>query len=486
MQASPFIMTPNNNITEEILMRKEYFAQYYSEVYNITIDKTNSNIIIRNNCYEIKLDKQTLSLLTKVIFNTIDDMFTFLLNIFNQNKYYIKQILNNKMILVIGVYNMIEGREKEIELELKENFEDKNYLIKELFNRYSKMEKNIKEVNYNNQILKQENNKLIQENMNLKIDLENVKNNYGGIQMQINNIMNMINQIQQQLNQFNEQCNKINQQINQINFNNNNNKINEEEKNDELINLKFYCFDEDSQQYSIIIKCKPDDILQEQIMKFRQKDEHYKNDINFISNAEFLDEKKFNKIKHLHLPSFNKTISITVMKVKYHFKIKFIISNENFFVNEYEYNKIEKVSEVIKKFLNDTGINSFDVKDYFHNGKKLGQILNIAEANLENAKIKVELKNKTLKIMNIIFKNEFDAMFTIKCLKNEKFSSLIKRFKTISLNQDNYIRYFFENKELGDDNSLIDGLLHNETVGDLGLEENSIIFYKKKEFNMFN
>ena len=158
MQASPFIMTPNNNITEEILMRKEYFAQYYSEVYNITIDKTNSNIIIRNNCYEIKLDKQTLSLLTKVIFNTIDDMFTFLLNIFNQNKYYIKQILNNKMILVIGVYNMIEGREKEIELELKENFEDKNYLIKELFNRYSKMEKNIKEVNYNNQILKQENN----------------------------------------------------------------------------------------------------------------------------------------------------------------------------------------------------------------------------------------------------------------------------------------------------------------------------------------
>ena len=183
MQASPFIMTPNNNITEEILMRKEYFAQYYSEVYNITIDKTNSNIIIRNNCYEIKLDKQTLSLLTKVIFNTIDDMFTFLLNIFNQNKYYIKQILNNKMILVIGVYNMIEGREKEIELKLKENFEDKNYLIKELFNRYTKMEKNIKEVNYNNQILKQENNKLIQENMNLKIDLENVKNNNGGILM---------------------------------------------------------------------------------------------------------------------------------------------------------------------------------------------------------------------------------------------------------------------------------------------------------------
>ena len=74
----------------------------------------------------------------------------------------------------------------------------------------------------------------------------------------------MINQIQQQLNQFNEQCNKINQQINQINFNNNNNNnINEEEKNDELINLKFICFDDNSQNYSIIIKCKPDDILQE-------------------------------------------------------------------------------------------------------------------------------------------------------------------------------------------------------------------------------
>ena len=116
---------------------------------------------------------------------------------------------------------------------------------------------------------------------------------------------------------------------------------------------------------------------------------------------------------------------------------------KNFFVNEYEYNHIEKVSEVIKKFLNDTGINSFDVKDYFHNGKKLSQNLDIVEANSENAKIKVELKNKTLKIMNIIFKNEFDAMFTIKCLKNEKFSSLVKRFKTISLNQDNYKIYYF-------------------------------------------
>ena len=67
------------------------------------------------------------------------------------------------------------------------------------------------------------------------------------------------------------------------------------EKNDELINLKFYCFDENSQQYSIIIKCKPDDILQEQIMKFRQKDERYKNDNIFLANADFLDKKIFIK-----------------------------------------------------------------------------------------------------------------------------------------------------------------------------------------------
>ena len=66
-------------------------------------------------------------------------------------------------------------------------------------------------------------------------------------------------------------------------------------------------------------------------MKFHQKDERYKNDNIFLANADFLDEKKFYKIKHLHLPSFNNTILIHVVKAKYHFKIKFIISNEKFF-----------------------------------------------------------------------------------------------------------------------------------------------------------
>jgi hypothetical protein len=131
MQAAPF-MTPNPQYNaEQILLRNQYKALFNSNFYNIIIEKTNNNIIIRNNYYELKLNIQALSMLTNTMFNSIDQAYEFIINIFNQNKYYIKEILSNKIILTIGIFDIM-GNQKEIDLELIENFEDKNYLIKEL------------------------------------------------------------------------------------------------------------------------------------------------------------------------------------------------------------------------------------------------------------------------------------------------------------------------------------------------------------------
>ena len=55
MNAVPF-MTPNSFNFEPVIIRKEYKAVYGSNFYNIIIEKTNNNIIIRLNYFEIKLN----------------------------------------------------------------------------------------------------------------------------------------------------------------------------------------------------------------------------------------------------------------------------------------------------------------------------------------------------------------------------------------------------------------------------------------------
>jgi len=168
-----------------------------------------------------------------MIFNSTNEAFEFIINIFNQNRYYIKGISSNKILLGIQIYDNIKGQQKEIELELKENFEDKDYLIKELFNKYVRIEKDLNEVKYSNNILKDANNKLNMDNTNLKMELESIKNNNNnsnnGLQMQISNNMNMINQLQQQLNQFSnkiQQINQIQNQVNSLSMSMNNNSLN--------------------------------------------------------------------------------------------------------------------------------------------------------------------------------------------------------------------------------------------------------------------
>ena len=126
MKPAQFMMTPNENKIEEVIKRKEYKAIYLSEIYNIIIEKTNKNINIRSIYYQLKLDKEQMSSLTNTIFNSIDETFEFIINIFNQNKYYINGITSNSLILRIQTYDIKKRKQKEIELYLNQNFEDKN------------------------------------------------------------------------------------------------------------------------------------------------------------------------------------------------------------------------------------------------------------------------------------------------------------------------------------------------------------------------
>ena len=226
MDASSYFSTPKNGYhsseeEEDLLKKKEYIAKYNSDFITIIIGKTKNNIIIRSSFYELKVDIENLSLLTKTIFKSIDEAFEFMNNIFNQNKFKIQEKSSNIIKLIIKTYDLIKGKEKEIELCLVENFENKNRLIKELFCKYISIEKKINEVKNDNKIIKEENDKLKQYNTNLKMEIESIKNNHnndiGGLQMQI---MNMINSYQQQIDKLLQQINGIYYQLNILSKNN--------------------------------------------------------------------------------------------------------------------------------------------------------------------------------------------------------------------------------------------------------------------------
>lgn len=177
MNPVPFIKTPFENVDEEeeIIIKKEYRIKYLSNIVKIIIAKVKYNIIIRSSYYELKYNINDLFILTKIKFNSIDEAYEFIVNIFNQNKYYIKEISSDKIILIIRTYDENKGKEKDIELYLTENFDNKNYLIKELFNKYNKIENEIDIIKNDNIITKEENNKIKQDNINLKLEIELMK-----------------------------------------------------------------------------------------------------------------------------------------------------------------------------------------------------------------------------------------------------------------------------------------------------------------------
>ena len=488
MNPAPFMrMTPKESETEQIMIRKEYKAKYLSEFYNIIIEKTKNNIIIRTTYYELKLNSQDLSLLTKAKFNSINEAFDFLINIFDQNRYYIKGIFSNKIILIISINDMIRATFKEFELELKENFEDKNYLIKELFNKYIKMEKDINEVKFNNKMLKDENNKLNKDNTDLKIEIESMKNysnnSINGLQIQINNIVNMINQIKQQLSQFYNIVQQINQnQISSLNLNNQLSLNNFNENNNDINTNVIFRGNGYNWLNPFIVLCKPNDSINELIKKFREKIDYYKKDIKFIFNAKIICRNFSDTIENYGITNNS---NIFVVKSK---KINFIISNGYFYVN-YIVNPNQKFSDIIKEFLSETGINASDINNYIYNLVNINPNQTLEEYNIKNdSDIIVELNKKSqIKYINIIFEGHYNKI-AIKCLRAEKFSSVVRKFNEVTENQNNYIKFIFGSNRI-DNNQISNSKwkdIEDKSVEDLGLKENSIIkcqegFYKYSE-----
>ena len=281
MNAINFTPLNNMNQIEAIIEKKEYRANFNYSILPIVIERTNNAIIIRSSYYQLKLSSQDLSQLTGLIFNSIQEVFFFITNTFDNNNYYIKEKTNSKFNIIIRIYDNIRGMPKDIELCLEENFEDKNYLIKELFNKCNNLENEIIPLKNNNYLLNEENKKLKEENMKIKNELQLYKNN---TMNSIMNALNSINEIKMDVNQI--------KQNNNINFMNNQQMIKDKNDIQVIFRYGFNHLELVVMFKPIVLDCKPNDLVSDVIYQFKKKSVFEINELEyaFIFNARDLNK----------------------------------------------------------------------------------------------------------------------------------------------------------------------------------------------------
>ena len=139
---------------------EEFFLIKDNNAYRIIIGILNEEVIIKCRYYEMKINKNNLSILKKSTLKTINDAYQYIITIFENNSANIKDIINNKSIKLV-----INNTEKDIELTLvyKNNRDDLN-------NNYNNINDEINSLKEEIKLLKKEINKLKKSNNTKEID----------------------------------------------------------------------------------------------------------------------------------------------------------------------------------------------------------------------------------------------------------------------------------------------------------------------------
>ena len=153
---------------ESILKICEYFLFQEWSIYNINLIQLENNISIRYKKYETILNLEQISSLLKIRFNSLNEYYNFLSDLFEEKKVNIKEInVNNFIKLSLKINKSFESNE-EIEMELKYNENKSNSIMEELNDKYNKLSRSVKEDKKELNSLKKEAKGIIQNNDNPK------------------------------------------------------------------------------------------------------------------------------------------------------------------------------------------------------------------------------------------------------------------------------------------------------------------------------
>ena len=142
---------------------QEFFLMNNNSIIKIIICKTNQEIIIKSNNYEVKLNQHNIENLMQTKFENIEKVYNFFLNLFQLNSIMIKEIIINKSMTLTFIQN---GKIKEIILLY--NSDSKNITHYELNSEFKNLFNDIAQIK--NDI--HEMSKIINSNQNKKEDNE--------------------------------------------------------------------------------------------------------------------------------------------------------------------------------------------------------------------------------------------------------------------------------------------------------------------------
>ena len=282
--------TPDNNfIIDNYIEVNEYQINKDDIIYNILLGKKNNSIIIRSLqfFYEQKLNEFTFD---DYKFNTINELYKFFNDFFEQNRVKIDRIDNDKEKLELS----FSSEEKSFQLFLNYYKHNTIHIINYLWNKNMKLKKDLNKINEQINQIKDEYELL--RNKNIELGVENNK-----IKEENLNLKKEINQIKEELNIFKQENNKIKQDIKNImeNYKRILEEVNSIKKiklsiNKNISQTTFSILIRDHpwiQNITPLNNCSPKDKVSD-IM------ERYKKEINdnnlkfyFIYNAKRLDEK---------------------------------------------------------------------------------------------------------------------------------------------------------------------------------------------------
>ena len=171
--------------TEKPLDSKEYKLTKDNYKYQIKISKEYEKIIISCLNFEDEYNLDDLIKMSRMfcICKTIDEVYEFIINLFNKNKVIIKDInKNNFLKLYLVIYNNIKCTEEKVELLISKK-SNKSSVINEINNKYNTLQHNFNKLQEENKNIKDQLKKVLEEisnlkneNINLKKEINSLKN----------------------------------------------------------------------------------------------------------------------------------------------------------------------------------------------------------------------------------------------------------------------------------------------------------------------
>ena len=163
---------------EEQIDWKEYSLSKDKVKYNIKAGKTRTKIILNCIHYEYKSNLEDLIQISKLfnICKSIDEIYEFIINLFNKKKVTIKEIIPNKTLkLYLMIYNNIKCSDEKVEIVLYYNKHNKHIIINEMFNKYNIIQKEVSRLKEENKNIKEQMKQILDEISSLKKENEELK-----------------------------------------------------------------------------------------------------------------------------------------------------------------------------------------------------------------------------------------------------------------------------------------------------------------------